>query len=533
MPPSVVLSTYLSFGQPGQAKPLIEPKTLYKQCLEQGVPTDNWLRKANGFENPLGRGPARGMVLMLRRDYDAIDHNQAQQLVWQTGNSPAITFDGLNILRAKCCDPGGQSDLTACYYVEVVDARHQWGRIVCGRRYNMVTSDGADYTDDSLHGDLPWTWEEILEELWNMSILDGSSVPTLEESPHGIPENFNFMESYALDALCVLLDRLGYALRWIPHADTNKYRIVRLGSDTLVENIDLNLEAPDQTIPWIWDDYPLRPTVTWVPSNVKVYFRITPNDCDEEQYCIVTVPRVKPVPGELEEVREDGTSFIIHDDLMARRPAASGSGSTSVSGSFCSGSISGSYCPGMDGCCAFTNADVLQARACERAKDFYRMITKSSTPFHRVYSEARRFVPQAKYKSTHLQEWGQGVKTTVYRGNDLLPPFGAFEEWYKAIRGDLVCGGANAGGGSARIFGFCFEGPIGVITHAKQVCCDPVNGMSAEWWYIVYNPLTGCPHYFNGTEDGLQAAKEMAATVFGFEDIGDVPVYGTCPLPTP
>lgn len=519
MPSSPVKTIAMSFGPPASPKPVIDPKLLYKQCLEQGVPTQSWFGKANEFINPLGKGPGLGMILLTREDYDAIGGDETCDLVFKTGDTND-TIKNVQIIRAKCCDPGGESDASACYYVEVADKRYQWARLPCSRRYNMVTADGEDYQDDTVNGDIPYTWAEMLADLWDLAIQDGSPAPTLDEAPHGTPENFDFQEDYALDALCVVLDRLGYALRWTPWATSNAYDAVRLGKDLANE---VNLERSGHPEPWIWDDYALRPTVTHIPSKVTVLFRIYPADCDEARFCEVTVPRTQPIPSG--EVREDDTTMIIHDDLIARRDTASGSGSTNASGSYCSGSVSGSYCPGMDGCCAFLNADELQARACERARDFYRMATQSSTPFQRVYSGAKHYLPQSRYKAIHWQEWGQGMKTTVYRGNDLLPPFGAWESWYKDR--EPYCGGGGAGtsGGGTGNGGVC-TAPEYMQLRSGMTCCNDENGFYTTTWIEVYAQDGSCQ------KEVFAYPSELAqAEAWHFERGGNSTIHPTqlCP----
>lgn len=508
MPASATKAIAMSFGPTGQtarAKPVIDPKLLYKQCVEQGIPTDSWFGKANQFENPLGKGPGRGMILMTLEDLQSVGAEETHDLIFATGTT-TDTIKNLQILRHKCCDPGGESDVAACYYVEVVDKRHQWSRLPCNRRFNMVTADGQDYQDSSINGDMPYSWAEMLDILWGLAIQDGSPTPALDETPHGTPENFDFQENYALDALCVVLDRLGYALRWTPWATSSAYDIVRLGKD-LETNVSLETRRENDGV--IWDDYAVRPTVTHIPAKVTVLFRAYPSSCDEARFCAVTVPRVQPIP--TDEVREDDTTIIIHDDLVARRPdTGAGSGSFSATpGSFCSGSISGSYCPGMDGCCAFTNADDLQARACERARDYYRMMTKSSTPFQRVYSGAKHYLPQTRYKSVHWQEWGRGMKTTVYRGNDVLPVFGAFEEWYDVT--EPYCGGGNGGGSpssnSNGSFSICSY-PEYMQLRSGQVCCNDENGFFTSTWIEAYAQDGSCAKEVFSYPDELEAAEE-------------------------
>lgn len=474
-----------SFGPSNQrSAPLYDPHALYVQCRDQGIPYEQWWGKCNQFTNPLGEGPAKGMILLRKEDLDRISVDGTHVLTFKTDDVP-VEFKNLTILSAKCCTPGHPTEPNAIYYVEVADQRQEWARRLCGQRYNMVTADGEDYQDETVNGDIPWTWAELLAELWALAITDGSAVPTLEETPDGTPENFDFKENYALRALCVLLDRLGYALRWTPWSTTAAYDIVRIGKD-----LDASVDLDNTQDAWLWDDYPYSVTKARIPSQVNVLFRIYPQDCDMDRFCAVTVPRVQPVPGD--ETRSDGSTFILHDDLIARRPeTASGSGSTSASGSYCSGSVSGSYCPGMDGCCAYTNADEMQARACERARDYYRMLTKGADPLQRVYGGGLKILPQSRYKAINWQDLGDGLKTTVYRGLDLLSPFALWELWYEL--NEPYCsgaGGTSAGGGMAG-GGIC-EYPEYMQLRAGMTCCNDENGFYTTTWIEVYAQDGSC-----------------------------------------
>lgn len=490
-----------SFGSGNNRYPLFDPRRLYEQCRDQGIPTEPWWGKCNSFTNPLGEGPAKGMILLRRQDIDNLNVDTAHTLTMKT-DGVTVELKNLTILSAKCCTPGHPSEKDSIYYVEVADQRQHWARKLCGQRYNMVTADGEDYQDDTTNGDIAFTWAELITELWGLAIGDSSPVPTLDETPHGTPENFDFTEDYALRALCVVLDRLGYALRWTPWNTTAAYDIVRVGKD-LTNAVDLDRTQGA----WLWDDYPFSVTKARIPSKVNVLFRAYPQDCDEEKFCSVEVPRVQPIPAAADETRDDGTTFIIHDDLIARRPSAgSGSGSETASGSYCSGSVSGSYCPGMDGCCNYTNADEMQARACERARDFYRMLTKGADPFQRVYGGGLKILPQSRYKAINWQDLGDGLKTTVYRGLDLLAPFGLWELWYD-LNEPYCSGGGGASAGGGMMGGGVCTYPEYMQLRAGMTCCNDENGFYTTTWIEVYAQDGSCQKEVFEYPDELEQAE--------------------------
>ena len=281
---------------------------------------------------------------------------------------------------------------------------------------------------------------------------------------------------------------------------------------------DLESGANEQV--FIWDDYPLKATKTSVPAKVAVLFRAFPQDCNEERFCIVEVPRQ---PGNYNnEQRETATTFITHDDLIARRFI--GSGSNPFAGCGSGGSESG--CSGITGCCNYINETALHERACERAEDYYRMLTRAGDPWQRVYSGAKKLRPQSRYKAVHWQEWGQGMKTTVYRGIDLLPPFAAWEAWYATLEFNCGSGGSGGFGSSGSVnFNFCsVTGPDCVMTLSTQVCCDSKNGQYAVPVYVVV--VGGGVHFFVGTENRQTALDH--ATNNGLSGC----ILGECPEET-
>lgn len=439
--------------------PCVDPRLAYSECARLRIPFLDWWGKANSFRNVLGTGPGTGLVLLLREHLDKLLNKPRSTIINLTtapgsgGYSaplPPRKYDlkfseygvetkvrSVLIVDATCITPGAKDDRLSVYAVKLADTRHMMNRRPAGVRYNMVASSGTGYQSDSTYsGSTPWTWAQVVASLWAKAAPAASALTFPIASPHGTPENLDFTDSYALDALGIVLDRLGLALRW--DHDQDSYSIVEIGG-TVSPGLDLERNRRPQR----WDDYPVEPTRPMVPDKVRVVFRIAPSDCDLADRCAIEVCRPDPPVG---EEREPGTVAILFDDLVGRRNAGSGSGSLG-SGSGCgSANSSAGSCPEQlarfGSCANLVNKCDLEARAIERARVYYRLLTKGTDRLCRVYEGAWPLIgPNERTKAVAIEDRGEGVVTTAYRGADVLPPFGLWDEWYR--RQSFACGGAG------------------------------------------------------------------------------------------
>lgn len=407
------------------------PLDVYETCLRERLPVGSWWPVANSFRNPLGAA-GTGTLLMRRGDLTRLLKNNFVTLTTAPGSGsdsspPAKTFTlrfiehgriveikNVTIVAApSCVTPGAKDDANSIYQVSIADPRYQLNRRAAGVRYNMVKSSGVGYQSGTTNGSAAWKWTEVVNDLWQRAGGTPATVMTLATQPNGVPENLDFESEYALDAMNIVLDRMGYALKWIPWTDT--YEVVQLGAD-LSPGVDLDITPQ----PKRWDEFPIEPSRPIIPEKVRVIFRVFPVTCDSAQTCAIEIKRPSPPAG---EERETGTRVILFDDLIARATGDEGSGA----GSGCSGLGSGN----TTGCSAYSNQCDLDARALERANDFYRLLTKGADRFLRQYEGPHFVQNQSRYKEVAWEDRGPGVVTTVYRGPDLLPPYGLWNAWYK------------------------------------------------------------------------------------------------------
>jgi hypothetical protein len=412
--------------------PCVDPIKLYDECLRSKTPIGDWWKQANHFKCPLGHLPGTGIILLRKGDIDRLGIDDPHDLVFSEFGTE-VRIRNVLITSAKCVTPGARDDPNAVYQVQIADARHTLGEIILGQRYNMVQNDGDNYqeitvindtdsdSDSEAVGYRAYTWQEMLDSIWSLASLN-STTPTLDPVPHGTPENFDFDTDSALYGLGVVLDRLGLALRWTPWAESEAFDIVTIG-DELTDSEDLEVTPKARR----FDSMSVWGNAASIPGSVRVVFAVCPPSCTYGPTCAVTVSRPNPPA---DEVRNEAAQKVIFDDLIGRYSTDGTSDSDSDSDSDCSGS----------GCTGMTNSTALLNRACERARDYYRMLVDGGQRFLQVLDGAHQIRPNARYKVVSWEDRGQGVVTTVYGGPDVLRPLELWHQWHRKMAERNLCG---------------------------------------------------------------------------------------------
>jgi hypothetical protein len=234
-------------------KPVLDRVQEAENLARLGLPVPPQFARANSLLNPLGRAPARGWLLMLRRDLEELDLNALHDLTLDSDDPllGAARARGLVVCREpECLTPGWKRDADACYLVEVADARWRVYNphyvVPAQKQYNVrapayAVGSGPDvYYQDTLDGGGPWTWARMCEDLWGAMPQLGPwpgfplvpdplnpQGPTVPYEPNGLPEGWAFPGVAAWPALCDALWKVGLAVRWDPQY--GRYHVVRVG----------------------------------------------------------------------------------------------------------------------------------------------------------------------------------------------------------------------------------------------------------------------------------------------------------------
>lgn len=360
-----------------------DPQTTLRACRDLNYPSD-WFPRANTFTVSLGEAPGRGWVLLRRGDLDLIDATADHTLTLfdQVGNRH--TFTRLTLLGAQTLVPGAPDDPQAVQLCEVVDRRYHLARIPVNSAYNLRHVSTGEMLDESLNAGSPWTWAEVIEDLWDL--LDAGTVPSLPFTPDGDPENLVYWGGWAWASVCDVLARIGCAVRYWD--DT--FTFVRLGSADAPSDAEADRLATRGALTWNSD--PTDPARAWRPEKVRVRFarRPVPEDGSSPVYVVdVTLAATTGV--------ETGSVVQLDDDM-----AAEGASGTP------------------------TNSADLTTRAAERAADWLRKRGTGDTPQLIVY---RDFQPNAgtllgSLRSAVAFDERSGSRTTVRSG-----PGAELERW--------------------------------------------------------------------------------------------------------
>lgn len=374
-------------------QPIRSAITEAQNLAREDTPRTGEFNKANTLVNPLGAEPARGWLCILRTDLDKIDVNGLQDVVLQyqdqenrppkttspTGTD-TLTLYNLVVTRDPVhLDSGvGGKDQSVCL-VEVADARWRCKNptysIPINASYNVrqptfSNSTLPSYCPNSTNGGAPWTWQEMVTDIWNLMQNQLGSQSQLPFTPHEPPDGWVFAGVSAWDALTAVLSRLGCAVKWNPFVANNAHSIVRVGAaDTATDGIIRAAEAQHRLI----HDGDFIPIVKGkIPYGVRVFFRrrdeSTPaSACDWMTGRAYSVDVVGPETAKA----EPGVYTPIWDDL----PAV--------------------YLNGI-----LMNLGDLTTRAQERSDDYFRMLRNGGGDrLWKIYSGLVALTPGSKLKA--------------------------------------------------------------------------------------------------------------------------------------
>lgn len=302
-------------------KKLLDPLPELQGARANRTPTDFWL-KANAFTCPIGKEPGRAYVLLTRRDLIALDRNALHSLVW-TDAGATTTFVNLVIVRADCMNLLHASDPKACYLVELADCRQQLKLSCINAQYNIripappAASGTSLYYPDALNGGSLWTWQTMISDIWGELPAIAGAAPTLPYTPDGTPEGFRFIGVSTWDALHVVLDKIGCAVRYNPL--TGELTIIRRGTT------QSGLAAAQTALSGrkVYNYDPLDSARADSPETVRVFFhkraedglgteRDTPRDDNWEMNAVYSGEDGTGITG-----AEAGTVLAVWDDLPA------------------------------------------------------------------------------------------------------------------------------------------------------------------------------------------------------------------------
>jgi len=262
---------------------LYDAATLLEALASNGKPFPPDVQNANRLVVPAGESPARGWFLCRLADIqqlDKFDVNLPQNLHLEYADDSGKVIDSLDLYNLVVtkepinCTPGYlPRDTNSVYLVEVSDQRWLldnpgFSHAIYDKQYNVRAPAyvGAKSTDTTTNQDparyyyntlnaaklnkdtppypTPWTWSDMVKDLWNLIALLIGAFPGLPAHVPGdtlLPEGFVFQGISAWKAVNMVLARLGCMVKCdLTQLAGKQYTIVRVGDPDVDATATIN-----------------------------------------------------------------------------------------------------------------------------------------------------------------------------------------------------------------------------------------------------------------------------------------------------
>lgn len=176
------------------------------------------LSLANSYYSMGGSWPDVGWLLLDRGSYAQLNpYSLNLSLELADFVNPNLTVSGITVVQARCVTTGLPTDPNSIYLVQVTNSIgalfNQWFQYPVNKQYNIRAPayDGKYYTYSLKGGTTPWTWDQMVSDLWSQASPAGllGTYPGLPISPAGTPEGFAFVGQPLWEAINDVLDRIG------------------------------------------------------------------------------------------------------------------------------------------------------------------------------------------------------------------------------------------------------------------------------------------------------------------------------------
>jgi len=396
----------------------LDPASLAEFAGEAGLPND-WVGRANGFRCPLGGQSGEGWILMTQSDLRSLDKDKFYSLDLIVDEyDRSITMPSLMVARGMSMFAMDSELDDQPMLVRLVDKRAILGMSTIGRiegssdagcgQYNVRypyadnSATGANlYYAESIFLGSPWTWQTMLQDLWQrLSSSIAGTCPTLPSTPSDPPENFRFLGVSAWDAIQQVLAKLNCAIQYNPVTDAFAFvslTVNQTGLSAAITSLDKYRN---------YNYFPTQGDASRLPQTVRVFFQ-----------------RSDAVFGAAKDSTRIGN--------IAMTPYFSVDISTGITGA-----ISGTVMPiwddmtavvDADGTISSSNRSVLNARANDQATAYVSQIVKAQTRYRlHLNGWHQSILPGSQISEVAWYDLGGnlGAITEIHR-NELLSGSGA------------------------------------------------------------------------------------------------------------
>lgn len=192
----------------------------------------DWSDVVNSINCPRGRQYGEANFLMQSADAQSLCDTSGPISIVCESELGTITFE--NYWVTKCTAITAHKTQPA-YWITLGDVRYILERSTANKRYNLRKT-ASTWVTSSLNGGTPYTWQEILDDLWSLLPSAAGSAPTLPITPSSTPENFVFDGMSAWRAINQVLTAIGCGSVFLPLSDIFTYvelKATQAGLDTV------------------------------------------------------------------------------------------------------------------------------------------------------------------------------------------------------------------------------------------------------------------------------------------------------------
>ena len=337
-----------------------------------------WVARCNRFLNPLGQSPCAGYLLMMRKDMEALETSASHTLRIEQPGLPTIECKRLLITHGQAVFNANDSR-DMMYVVEIADRRWYGASGYYNLDFVSTAVDmfnipagvyPGDYYDDSTNSGTPYTWQEMLDEVWPAWL--STTAPTLPYTPHETPIGFDFRGSSPYEAVGIILSRIGCALRYVP--STGEYEVDRVG--VLAGQSTAQDQLAEKYKKYLDDElHYFDPTIAMVPKGVAVNFhKRSTQPGSEDTYPLGT---------------GQWMTNMIYTKYIDGTADNFGSGATVLDNTYAS--LWDDLPAEVDFSGTLTNSSDIDDRAQERCDKFYESLCRASTRYREGYAVALPF----------------------------------------------------------------------------------------------------------------------------------------------
>ncbi len=221
--------------------------------------------RPNRLEIPIGSGASHGWFLMLKQDANEVLAAGTVSVLFRQsddqGNSTETVFRNMVVKSVEDFGPGGADAETEVALVEITDVRWIWQRRsalqaefnvpLVGEDVDPGGVSGDGFKESSLKSGSPYTWEQMLQEIWDTLTPVGAQWPGLPVGTAALilsqPYDWRFQGVNAWQAFNTVLARIGKVVVYDPTSANFPFAIRDMGAQHADTNNAINQLGPPLT----------------------------------------------------------------------------------------------------------------------------------------------------------------------------------------------------------------------------------------------------------------------------------------------